>query len=82
MRIKVRYFASFRDAAGKKEEDIEIRDSARVKDLVSYLISKYPGMKEMYWEESIYTLNYNIVSEETKLSNGDDLAILPPAGGG
>jgi molybdopterin synthase sulfur carrier subunit len=82
MRIKVRYFAWFREAAGKKEEDMEISDSAKVSDLLDYLVLKYPAMKKLPWGESIYLLNHNIVNEKAKLSDGDDLALLPPAGGG
>ena len=94
MRIAVKFFTTLREIAGKREEEIEARDDVTVKEILKYLSEKHgrefvdylydtEGRAKSYLQflvngRSITTLE----GFETKLKNGDQVAIIPPVGGG
>lgn len=96
MRVKVRYFTTLRELAGSQEEDLAIKDEATLADLVEMVASKYgkEACNYLYQrgkigkvDPSIYFLingkNSRILSGmDTKLKDGDVVAIIPPIGGG
>ncbi len=94
MKITVQYFTIVRNVTGKKEEAVEVHVEATVAGILKDLINKYgtafqrivqsgsnfPGLKILFLVngqniETIEGLN-------TKLNNGDNLAIIPPLSGG
>lgn len=96
MRVKVKYFTTLRELSGTAEEELTIRDSANLADLIEEVASKYgkEARDYLYQKEesrkvdpSIYFLingeNSRILSGlDTKLKDGDVIAIIPPIGGG
>lgn len=96
MRVKVKYFTTLRELSGTAEEELTIRDGANLADLIEEVASKYGKeahdylyQKEESWkvDPSIYFLingeNSRILSGlDTKLKDGDVIAIIPPIGGG
>jgi molybdopterin synthase sulfur carrier subunit len=82
MKIRVKFFASQREAVGKAEEELQISGNARVKDIMDRLVSMHPKLGGSMRRNSIYSLNQNIVGEDAVLRDGDVLAIFPPVGGG
>ncbi len=44
MRIKVLFFATFRDLAGTRETIVELPEEPAVKDFKSHLQIKFPGL--------------------------------------
>jgi molybdopterin synthase sulfur carrier subunit len=91
MMIKVRLFATFRDLAGINEIDMDIGEGS-VWDLLDRLCGSYPELKrgifsgEALSDHVIILKNgRNIVfldGLKTTISDGDELAIFPPVGGG
>lgn len=81
MNVRVLYFASFREAAGKDEESRRVREGALVKDLWAELAStvplfaRFPAMPPA-------AVNREYVSPDTRLADGDEVAFLPPVAGG
>lgn len=77
MKITVKYFANFREKAQKKWEDVEVLEDANLEDLISKLKEKYQFQGDM-----IVAKNHEFVDLKSKLEEGDEVAIFPPASGG
>lgn len=95
MKVTIKFFTTLREMTGKREEEIEISDPLlTVKELLSYLSEKY-GRKfvDYVYDEKGKTRNYlqflingrsitTLQGFETRLKEGDKVAIIPPVGGG
>ncbi|MDQ7055455.1 MAG: molybdopterin converting factor subunit 1 [Persephonella sp.] len=81
MKVKVLYFSSIRDRVKKREELLEIPDDATVSYLTGILKQLYPGISEVI-DRVMIAVNEEYVNAETKLKEGDIIAIIPPVSGG
>jgi molybdopterin converting factor small subunit len=81
MRIQLLHFASFRDALGRQEESREVPPGSRVSDVWAALATEVPRFRE-FASIPPAALNREYVRPETVLSDGDELAFLPPVAGG
>lgn len=96
MRIKVRYFTTLRELAGRAEEIFELENGECLGDLIEIIASKYGGEARLYLytdedqkiiDPSVRFLINGRDSKmlqglKTKLEDGDTIAIIPPIGGG
>ena len=89
MRIKVRYFARFRELTGTGEEKIELPEGSKVRDLIEKIKELYPKFKdEIFGEDYDDNAEVNIsrngryASFEEELEDGDIVALFPPTSGG
>jgi len=92
--VKVRFFTTLREIVGKKEEQIELSGSVTLEALLKQLSKKYGKDFEDYIYDELgnvrghlqFLKNGKSASAEqglkTKLGEGDQVAILPPVGGG
>jgi molybdopterin converting factor subunit 1 len=76
VRIRVRLFAALRERAGMSENEIELPEGSRGRDVWELL--------ELGPEPSglAYAVNRQYVDRDHELSDGDELAIIPPVSGG
>jgi molybdopterin synthase catalytic subunit len=81
MRVTVKLFGSIREAAGAKELAVALPEGSRAADLRRLLARDHPSFEEMA-DRLRVSVNYEIVSGETALSEGDEVAFLPPVSGG
>lgn len=81
MRVRVLYFASFRDAAGRDAETREIPAGSRVSDLWSTLAGEIPVFGR-FRAAPPAAVNRTYVEETAPLAEGDEVAFLPPVAGG
>lgn len=92
MIIHVRAFANFRDILGRDFE-VELADGSMVRELLDSLCASHPKMKSAVFDESGKVREYVILMKnrkdiesigglKTMLSEGDEVAILPPIAGG
>ncbi len=92
MIVRVRSFASFREILGK-EQNVEVKEGSTIRDLLEGLISTRPSLKSAIFDDSGKVREYVILMKnrkniesleglETLLSEGDEVAILPPVAGG
>ncbi len=75
------HFASFRDVLGRAEETRELPPGTRVADVWAALVAEVPRFREFATIPPA-ALNREYVPPETALSEGDELAFLPPVAGG
>ena len=79
--VRVLYFASFREAAGRDEEARNLPPGTRVCDLWAELcravplFGRFPTMPPA-------AVNREYADGHTVLSEGDEVAFLPPVAGG
>jgi len=76
VRITVKLFAGLRERAGESERKLELDTGARVGDVWSPL-----GLGEEP-EGLLYAVNKEYASPDRRLSEGDEVALIPPVSGG
>ncbi|MFB3766432.1 MAG: ubiquitin-like small modifier protein 1 [Methanotrichaceae archaeon] len=92
MIVHVRPFANFRAILGK-ELNVELKEGSTIKDLLDELISIKERLKPLVFDDSGGLREYVILMKnrknidipnplDTELSDGDEVAILPPIAGG
>ena len=84
MKIKIKYFSWIRIKLNKSEEFLNIDDKTNFEELKKILISNNNLFSEIFKDKSIKIfINFKeIENHQINLSNGDELAILPPVTGG
>ncbi len=81
MRVRVRYFAALRDAAGREAETLELPAGAGVAVARAVVLARYPTLERILPSCAV-ALNRAYVAPETPLAEDDELAFIPPLGGG
>jgi len=81
MRVRLLYFATFRDISGRDREDREVPAGARVADLWQALVGEMPGLARS-GRMPPAAVNREYTDAGTRLSDGDEVAFLPPVAGG
>jgi molybdopterin converting factor subunit 1 len=81
MRITVRLFARLRDIAGAGDLSREANTGATVADVWHGLVAEFPEMAR--YESSISSaVNADYARMTARVSDGDEIAFLPPVSGG
>lgn len=81
MKIKVLFFGSCREAAGAGDIELELSDTAVAGDAWTSTMRLFPSLSR--FERSILlAVNEEHARKETKLKDGDTVAIFPPVSGG
>jgi molybdopterin synthase catalytic subunit len=76
MRVRVRVFAGLRERLGMGENELELPDGARARDVWDLLeLGEEPA-------GLAYAVNRQYVDRDHGLADGDELAIIPPVSGG
>jgi molybdopterin synthase catalytic subunit/molybdopterin converting factor small subunit len=81
MRVRVVYLGILKDFAGKSTESVELADGARVSDLWLQLVTMYPKFKGFASSVAV-AVNQEYAPPATQLSDGVEVALLPPVSGG
>ena len=80
MRIRTLFFATYRDLAGAGELDLELPRGSTAADLVRLLRDR-DGLDRLP-AEPVLAVNQEYAPLTTSLSDGDEVALLPPVAGG
>jgi len=92
MKIKVRFFAPFRELFCANESEIELKNASDVQELLNHLCNSHERREKIFDQfgelrpyvmilkngQPIQTLD----GFRTKLEEGDEIAIFPPVSGG
>lgn len=78
MELNLNYFGMIAEATNVQKEKLNIEVKTIV-ELKAVLIEKYPAIEKLNYQLAV---NQNIVGNDFQLSNGDEIALLPPFAGG
>lgn len=81
MKIRLLAFASAGDALGTGEMELELPEGSRLADLRRRLDRDHPGLGPL-WSRLAVAVDGRIASPDTPLSEGIEVALLPPVSGG
>ena len=76
----VRLFASYREAAGVGHVELELPDGATARDAIRVVLAEHPLVAE--GRQLVIARNEEYVDVGATLSDGDELALIPPVSGG
>ena len=79
MRVKVRYFAIFREAAGVESELFET-DAASTLELFREIMSRHTGMQ--HEPVALVAINDEMADWQAPIRDGDEVLFFPPVAGG
>src|SRR3979490_3304937 len=80
MRVLVRLFASYREAAGVGRIELELPPGATVKDAIFKIVKDHPLIAE--GRQVVIARNREYVTPDEPLADGDEVALIPPVSGG
>lgn len=80
MQVRVLLFAQYRDAVGAGELALDLPSGATALDAVASLRAHRPT--SLIPERPVVAVNMSYASLSDVLSEGDELALLPPVAGG
>ncbi len=90
MHLELKFFATFREAVGSKVIEREFEDESTVGDVLSTLETQYDGLDLL--QNGGLRPQINVLKNgrevlhmdgiETRMEDGDTLAIFPPVAGG
>jgi molybdopterin converting factor small subunit len=81
MRVRVLAFARLRELLDAPERSLDLSEESRVADAWSALVREYPALANER-SSTRAARNGHLVSFDEVLVDGDELALLPPVGGG
>ncbi len=81
MKTKVLLFASFRAKMGKDCMDLELPEGAIAADVLEGVCAS-PQEAEAWRRVMRVAVNCRYVPYDTKLADGDEIALIPPVAGG
>ncbi len=81
MRIKVKLFALYREKAGTSELWLELPEGASVGQALQKLREKAPALEDAL-DRAFFAVNRRYAKLDSKLEEGDELAVFPPVSGG
>ena len=80
MKVNVLLFGIARDIVGQTPLELECNESIDVKSFKQLLQDKYPKMNHLsYFKVAI---NQEFAEDNQVLSEGDEIALIPPVSGG
>jgi MoaE-MoaD fusion protein len=82
MRLRVRYFAAARDAAGLADETVDLPTTApTVAAVRAALLAYRPGLARVL-AQSRLAVDQRFASDDDDVPDGAEVAIIPPVAGG
>lgn len=77
--MKLLFFGAIAEIVGKRESKLKLSESATLSNVVERLETQYSGLAA---QKLLFAVNEEYVSESTKVSDDDELAIFAAVSGG
>ena len=82
MRVRVRLFAAAREAVGTGELELELPTGATARQALAELASGSSAPEALAADRIAIAINREYARDDRPLSDGDELAVIPPVSGG
>jgi molybdopterin converting factor subunit 1 len=79
VRVRLRYFASIREALGRREEALDVPAGSTVADVWELLVAARPALRQQRYRPAV---NQEYVDVRTVLREEDEVVFIPPVSGG
>ncbi len=80
-KVKLKFFAAFREITGQSELDWPLAPGQTAGALLESLVLEYPALAGGA-KSALVMVNRRYANRQTALQPGDEVAFLPPVGGG
>lgn len=77
----MKFFAGYKEAIGIEQVVIGLEEGSDVSNLLDLIKKKHPKLGELT-ETLVISVNWEYATYDTKLKDGDEVALLPPVSGG
>ena len=81
MRVTARFFAALREEIADREMTFALEEGATVHALLERLVAAHPQVSD-HLDSLHVAVNQVYADAQTVLRDGDEVALLPPVGGG
>lgn len=81
VRVSLRFFAIVRERIGESERTIELPAGSTVADVLAWVNGEFAEIAPLF-QASMVMLNQEYVGRGEPLSDGDEIAFIPPVSGG
>src|SRR5450755_1131421 len=79
--VRVLFFGAARDAVGQDSLELQINSPANLASAFAQLLANYPALSR-FGNSLLLAVNQEYALSDRELSDGDELAVLPPVSGG
>lgn len=80
--VRVLFFGAARETAGSAEAQVKLRAPATVATAFEDVMENFPQLRERFGRSLLLALNQEYASADSKVFEGDELAVFPPVSGG
>ncbi len=81
VKIKVKLFAALREVVGHEEMEVELGPRATAGELLDFLVAEHAKLAR-YLDVIQVAINQEFAERDSPITDGDDVALLPPVSGG
>jgi molybdopterin converting factor subunit 1 len=81
MRVRVLFFGVLKDLLGRESETVELPEGSEAAEVVRHFGEKAQESKAI-WGALAIAVNREYAERERVLTDGDEVALLPPVSGG
>ena len=81
VRVRVRLFATIREAVGEPEVELDLPPGASPEEAWQALVGRWPALSPRR-QSLAASVNRSYASFDTALEEGDEVAFIPPVSGG
>lgn len=81
MKVQIKLFAFAKELAGRDEVAVEVGDTPTVADVRRALLRAVPEV-EPALSHSRWAVDAEFVTEDAKIDDGSEIALIPPVSGG
>ncbi|MDX2149981.1 MAG: molybdopterin converting factor subunit 1 [Bryobacteraceae bacterium] len=81
MRVRVLFFGMLKEIVGRPEDALDLPPGAQVESVFDHYAAAAPPLRDLR-KSIVLAHNHEFVDARTPLSDGDEVAFLPPVSGG
>ena len=80
MKIRILTFGAAQDITGAAQVELDLPEAETVAGLRAALYVRYPGLTRL--SSLLFAVNTQYASDETRVRENDEVALIPPVSGG